>query len=344
LFESLSEEQLDTISRTMTGVELPAGTVVLHEGGERRGFFLVLAGSVQVVKNFGRRSQRVLGLLEAGSYFGEMSLLDQCPPSASVVVVEAMRGLVLTPAEFDAVIRAFPGVANLLLSTLSKRVRLLQDSGMRELVAAQEAVILSLAKLAECRDPETGAHLDRISHYCRLLARTAAGSPAFREVIDEDFIDSITMSSPLHDIGKVGVPDAVLLAPRRLTEEETRLMQRHPEIGATAIRQAMDRSQGVSFLSMGYDIALHHHEWVNGAGYPRGLAGDAIPLSARIMAVADVFDAFRSERVYRKGLSHDETLRILVDGRGTQFDARLVDLFIGCEAELLKLSELYQER
>jgi len=344
LFESLSEEQLDDISHKMTGVDLPGGTVVMREGGERMGFFLLLSGSVRVVKNYLRRSQKELGLLQAGAYFGEMSLLDEHPPSATVVVVEGMRGLLLSPEGFRDVIGAHPGVTHLLLSTLSRRVRLLEDSGMRELIAAQEAVILSLAKLAECRDPETGAHLDRISHYCRLLARAAAGSPAFREEIDEDFVDIIAMSSPLHDIGKVGIPDAVLLAPRRLTAEETRVMQRHPEIGATAIRRAMAKSPGVSFLAMGYDIALFHHEWVNGAGYPRGLAGDAIPLSARIMAVADVFDAFRSDRVYRSGLSHEETKKILVDGRGTQFDSRLVDLFLGREEELLRLSELYREK
>lgn len=343
LFESLSEHQLDDISRMMTFIEMPAGTVIMREGGERMGFFLLLAGSVRVLKNYGRRSQKELGLLEAGTYFGEMSLLDECPPSATVVVVEPMQGLVLTPGEFDAVVRAHPGVTRLLLATLSRRVRLLEDSGMRELIAAQEAVILSLAKLAECRDPETGAHLDRISHYCRLLARAAAGSPAFRDEIDEDFVESITQSSPLHDIGKVGVPDAVLLAPRRLTAEETRVMRRHPEIGAAAIRRAMVKSPGVAFLAMGHDIALFHHEWVNGAGYPQGLAGDAIPLSARIMAVADVFDAFRSDRVYRKGLSHEETKQILVDGKGTQFDARLVDLFLGREEELLNLAALYRE-
>lgn len=343
LFESLSEDQLDDISRKMTFIDMPPGTVIMREGGEPMGFFLVLSGSVRVVKNHGRRSQKELGLLEAGAYFGEMSLLDDCPPSATVVVADGMRGLVLTPGEFGAVISAHPGVTRLLLSTLSRRVRVLEDSGMKELIAAQEAVILSLAKLAECRDPETGAHLDRISHYCRLLARAAAGSPPFQEQIDEDFVDSITMSSPLHDIGKVGIPDAVLLAPRRLTAEETRVMQRHPEIGATAIRRALARSPGVSFLEMGYDIALHHHEWVNGAGYPAGLAGDAIPLSARIMAVADVFDAFRSDRVYRRGLSHEETKRILREGRGTQFDARLVDLFLGQEEELLQLAVLYRE-
>jgi len=344
LFKSLSDDQLDVISRTMTSVDLPAGTVVMREGGERMGFFLLLSGSARVVKNYGRRSQKEFGLLEAGAYFGEMSLLDEYPPSATVVVVEGMRGLVLTPGDFDAVIRAHPGVPRLLLSMLCRRVRLLEDSGMRELIAAQEAIILSLAKLAECRDPETGAHLDRISRYCRLLARAAAGSPAFREEVDEDFVDSIVMSSPLHDIGKVGIPDAVLLAPRRLTAEETRVIQRHPEIGATAIRQAMAKSPGVTFLAMGYDIALSHHEWVNGTGYPQRLVGDAIPLSARIVAVADVFDAYRSDRVYRKGLSHVETKQILVDGRGTQFDHRLVDLFLEQEDELLKLSEFYRER
>jgi HD-GYP domain-containing protein (c-di-GMP phosphodiesterase class II) len=344
LFESLSEEQLAAIHRKMIGVDLPDGTVVLREGGAPAGFYLLLSGSVLVVKNYGHRLQKQLNRLEAGSWFGEMSLLDDGPPSATVVVAERMQGLALMPADFAAVIAAHPGVSHQLLATLSRRVRRLEDSGMREMIAAQEAIILSLAKLAESRDPETGAHLDRISHYCRLLARAAAAHPAFGDQIDEEFVDTIAASSPLHDIGKVGIPDAVLRAPRRLTAEETLVMQRHPEIGAATIRRAIAKSPGVTFLEMGHDIALSHHERVDGTGYPAGLAGDAIPLCARIMAVADVFDAFRSDRVYRKGVSHEEARQILRDGSGTQFDPRLVELFLGREQELQELSALYRER
>lgn len=343
LFRSLSEAQIADISAKTTFVEAQAGTAIIREGEERLGFFLVVSGSVRVVKNFGRRTERPLGLLEVGAYFGEMSLLDDGSPSATVVAAEDMRGLLLTPEAFRAVIKAHPDVTQCLLTTLSRRVRVLEDSGMRELIDAQEATILSLAKLAESRDPETGAHLDRISRYCRLLAAAAAGDPAFRGQIDEDFVDSITISSPLHDIGKVGIPDAVLLAPRRLTPEETAVMRRHPEIGAAAVRRAMAKSPGVSFLAMGYDIALCHHERYDGDGYPRGLKGAQIPLSARIMAVADVYDAFRSHRVYRPGLSHEETKRMLVDGRGTQFDPALLDLFLAQEQHLLELSDLYPD-
>jgi len=343
LFASLSEAQRDDIAGRMTGVDLPAGAIVLREGGSAAGFFMLLSGSVAVLKNYGHRGQKELTRLEAGASFGEMSLLDACPPSATVVVVERMRGLALTPADFEAVIEKHPGVTRRLLSALSRRVRLLEDSGMKETIAAQEAIILSLAKLAESRDPETGAHLDRISHFCRLLARAAAASPAFREEVDDDFVDSIAVSSPLHDIGKVGVPDEVLHAPRRLTPEEALVMRRHPEIGAATIRRAMAKSPGVTFLAMGYDIALCHHERMDGAGYPRGLAGEAIPLSARIMAVADVYDAFRSDRVYRKGVSHEEARQVLLEGSGTQFDARLVALFLEQDEQLRALSALYRE-
>jgi HD-GYP domain-containing protein (c-di-GMP phosphodiesterase class II) len=344
LLASLSAVELDEVARQMTSVEFPAGAVILREGGESRGLFVVLAGAVRVVKGYGRRTQRDLGVLAAGSYFGEMSLLDEHPPSASVVAHGRMRGLLLTSAGFRAVVEAHPGVTQVLLATLSRRVRLLEDSGMRELVDAQEATILSLAKLAESRDPETGAHLDRISDYCRLLADAARRSPAFRDEVDEDFVDIIAISSPLHDIGKVGVPDAVLLAPRRLTAEETALMRRHPQIGAAAIRRALVKSPGVAFLAMGYDIALGHHEWVDGRGYPQGLCCDRIPLSARMMAIADVYDAFRSDRVYRPGLGHAETRQVLVDGAGTQFDARLVELFLAGEEQVLALAQRHRGR
>lgn len=339
LFQGIPEAELAKISLKMTVVDFPAGAVILREGGARKGFFIILAGQVRVVKNFGRRSERLLNLLVANAYFGEMSLLDDGAPSATVIAVDTVHGCMLRPEDFRSILASHPALAPVLLSNLSRRLRHHEEAGMRELVDAQEAVILALAKLTEFRDPETGSHLERIRHYCRILAAAARFHPDFEETVDQEFVDMIFMASPLHDIGKVGIPDTVLLAPRRLSHEEIAIMQRHPLIGAATIRQALGKIQGTSFLSMGHEIALCHHERIDGRGYPQGLCGEAIPLSAKIMAVADVYDAFRSHRVYRKGLSHEETGKLLIEGRGTQFDPRLIDLFLAQEADIVQVQE-----
>lgn len=339
LFQGFSAAALAEISLKLAVVDFPAGTVILEEGGERKGFFVILAGQVRVVKNYGRRTERHLNLLGENAYFGEMSLLDAGPPSATVLALTPVHGCTLAPGDFQSILASHPALASLLLSNLSRRIRSHEEAGMRELIDAQEAVIISLAKLTEYRDPETGSHLERIRHYCRILALAARSCPDFAEIVDGDFVDMIFMASPLHDIGKVGIPDTVLHAPRRLSSEEIAVMQRHPLIGAATIRQAMAKIPGVSFLAMGHDIALGHHERIDGGGYPRGIAGDAIPLSARIMAVADVYDAFRSDRVYRKGLTHEETRKIIIEGCGTQFDHRLVDLFLAYETDVAAVHE-----
>jgi putative two-component system response regulator len=224
------------------------------------------------------------------------------------------------------------------MNHLSTRLRHHEETGMREMLDAQEAVMISLARLTEYRDENTGAHIERIRYYCRFLAEATAADPVFREEVDEEFISWIFLASPLHDIGKVGIPDDVLLKPGKLTPEEYEVMKKHPAIGAEAIREATAKIPGESFLSMACDIAHGHHECVDGSGYPRGLRSADIPLSAQIMAVADVYDALRSTRVYRASLSHEETKRIMLKGRDTQFDGRLLDLFVAREDEFIRIS------
>lgn len=203
---------------------------------------------------------------------------------------------------------------------------------------ARDATILALAKLAEHRDPETGAHLERVQCYCRLLAETLATAPAYADVVTRGYIHSMVQSSPLHDIGKVGIPDDILLKPGRLTPDEFEIMKRHTIIGGDTIRALIEQGRRQQFLQMGMDIAYSHHEKFNGTGYPRGLAGEAIPLPARILAVADVYDALTSKRVYKPAMPHAEAAAIIKADSGKHFDPDLVAAFVQQEAEFERLS------
>jgi putative two-component system response regulator len=192
----------------------------------------------------------------------------------------------------------------------------------------REVAIFALAKLAESRDPETGAHLERVRSYCRIMAQHLAGLEKFRDQIDAEYIRLIYLTSPLHDIGKVGIPDSVLLKPGRLSDQEFAIMKTHAMIGAETLGAALRTFPGVKFLEMGRDIALAHHERYDGTGYPDGLAGDQIPLCARIVALADVYDALSTKRVYKEAFSHNIARSIILEGRGAHFDPDIVDAFI----------------
>ncbi len=200
-----------------------------------------------------------------------------------------------------------------------------------ELQRTQDATILSLASLAETRDNETGAHIMRTQHYVKVLADHLATRPAFRDQLQPDVIELITKSTPLHDIGKVGIPDSVLLKPGKLTDDEYAVMKTHTLLGVQAL-EVVETELGEShFLSFAKDVVATHHERWDGKGYPAGLAGLDIPLCGRLMAVADVYDALISKRVYKPAMSHADARAIILDGRGSQFDPDVVDAFVACE-------------
>jgi putative two-component system response regulator len=207
------------------------------------------------------------------------------------------------------------------------RVRL--SVGQRILgLESRDLTIFALAKLAESRDAETGAHLERIREYCRLLAEELARTGVMGDEIDGGYVELLYLTSPLHDIGKVGIPDQVLLKPGRLTPEEFALMRQHTLIGARTLDAVASVNPEAQYLRMARDIALSHHEWFDGSGYPHGQLGDDIPLSGRITALADVYDALTSKRVYKPAFTHDTAVQIVREARGTQFDPRIVDAFL----------------
>ncbi len=201
-------------------------------------------------------------------------------------------------------------------------------SSKQEVIAAQAATITAFCALAEARDNETGNHIRRTQHYVRLLAEALREHPRFRDQLNEEVIQLLFKSAPLHDVGKVATPDAILLKQGKLTPEEWEIMQRHCESGRDAILQA-ERAFGgesdESFLLYAAEIAYGHHERWDGRGYPQGIAGDAIPLSARLMAVADVYDALISRRVYKPPFPHEQAIAMIIAERGRHFDPDIVD-------------------
>jgi putative two-component system response regulator len=200
---------------------------------------------------------------------------------------------------------------------------------MRENLVVQDVTIRALARLAETRDNETGNHILRTQGYVETLARLAQPHPRFGGQLDMHSIALMAKSAPLHDIGKVGIPDRVLLKPGRLTPDEWDVMKSHAQMGADAITRAVaDTHQPVEFLTCATEIALRHHERWDGSGYPGGLAGEAIPLAARLMALADVFDALISRRCYKEPMRFEAARELMAVERGRHFDPDLLDIFL----------------
>lgn len=201
----------------------------------------------------------------------------------------------------------------------------------KELAMTQDVTIHSMASLAETRDNETGGHILRTQQYVKLLADHLKKHPYFSEVLDSSTIELLFKSAPLHDIGKVGVPDAILLKPGKLTDEEFEEMKKHTIYGRDAIEKAINllgQESNISFLQTAIKIAYNHHERWDGKGYPNGLAETDIPFQGRLMAIADVYDALICKRVYKPAFSHQKAATIIEEGRGTQFDPDAVDAFL----------------
>lgn len=223
------------------------------------------------------------------------------------------------------------------LEQYSKHLEAMVGEKVREISESQMATIFALVKLSESRDDDTGAHIERTASFCRLLASKAMHHSNYSGEINEKFLETIYKASPLHDIGKVGIPDSILLKPGKLTDEEFAQMKQHVIIGYRTIAEIQKEYKNNEFLRMGMEICRYHHEKWNGTGYPEGISGNDIPLSARIMAIADVYDALRSRRVYKEAFSHEKSREIIAGSKGTHFDPLLVDFFTKAEKEFEQL-------
>ena len=199
-----------------------------------------------------------------------------------------------------------------------------------QLLKSREGVIFGMAKLTEARDDDTGKHLERICRYVDILARELLKSDP---ELDENWVNTVSMTAALHDIGKVGIPDAVLLKPGRLTDEEREIMQKHPSIGGDALLEMRDHWGASPFLARAIEVTLGHHEKWDGSGYPFGVTGKAIALAARLVALADVYDALTCKRVYKEGMPHDRVRQIIIEESGKHFDPKVVEAFLATEAQ-----------
>jgi putative two-component system response regulator len=214
----------------------------------------------------------------------------------------------------------------------------------REVMAIQDVTILVLASLAETRDSETGRHIRRTQFYVKALAEKLRDHPRFAWFLTDANINMLYKSAPLHDIGKVGISDRILLKPGRLDPHEFEIMKTHTTLGYDAIEHAEKLlGTNVEFLSCAKTIALSHQEKWDGTGYPQGLAGDDIPIAARLMAVADVYDALISRRVYKEAMSHERAVQIMIENRGTHFDADMIDAFVEIQDEFRAIAQRFAD-
>lgn len=207
----------------------------------------------------------------------------------------------------------------------------------------QNHIIYSLASLVENRDSDTGAHINRTSSYMQTIAKAAKEKGLYKEILTDDYITVLGKAAPLHDIGKIVVPDAILKKPGKFTDEEFNLMKTHTIRGADIVQEIVGVSEDKVYIKTAQDIALYHHEKWNGQGYPYGLSQEEIPLCARIMALADVFDALVTKRCYKDAMSMDDAFEIIIKGSGTQFDPLLVEIFIESRPEIEEVTKIYTE-
>jgi putative two-component system response regulator len=207
----------------------------------------------------------------------------------------------------------------------------------------RDVLLFALAKLAESRDNDTGLHLERIREYCRILAQELSGWKEFADQIDGEYVHLLYLTSPLHDIGKVGIPDSVLLKPGPLTPDEFEIMKRHTLIGGETLEAVTRAHPEARYLAMARDIAYTHHEQFDGTGYPFGLAAKEIPLCGRITALADVYDALTSRRIYKPRFSHEVARESILEGSGTHFDPDIVEAFLRREDEIVRIARALNE-
>lgn len=203
----------------------------------------------------------------------------------------------------------------------------------------RDVALFALAKLAESRDSETGDHIERVQQYTKLIAKNLSAEVKTRHGVDDEYIRLLYQTSPLHDLGKVGIPDAVLLKPAKLSSDEFAIMKTHTIIGAETLDAALRRFPNARFLQMAREIAATHHEKYDGSGYPNGLAGEQIPLCGRIVAVADVYDALTSRRIYKSPMTHEQSRAVIIQDQGTHFDPEVVQAFLRAEKQILGIRE-----
>lgn len=326
LFAELGRDSIDRVTRQLKRVAFERDSFICREGEPGASMYVIVSGRVSVRKGtgWGQRELQQMGPREA---FGEMALITQEARSASVTALEPTECLRLEQEGFSVLLDQDPLFAQRVAKVLTRRLSALGRRTSEELLNAYRALMFGFADLTDSRDPETGAHLERTRAYCVLMTEKMSAHPRYRSSIPPDFIDEMYNLSPLHDIGKVAVPDAILLKPGRLSAEEFEIMKTHTTAGAAAFQKVLEQCKAEVFV-MAQRICLHHHEKWDGSGYPKRLAGDAIPMEARIMAMADVYDALLSRRVYKPAWSYEAAREEIRKSSGTFFDPVMTQIMI----------------
>ena len=335
LFAELDQEDYLKVAGQFRQADFQKNEVIFKEGDPGDKIYFLVKGEACVTKKM-RGGERKLKLLQAGECFGEMALISQDNRSATVKAITDAQCLIMTATDFFHLIDEDRNFGRRIMRILSTRLTHAEEIANIQIINSYQSLFYSLSSLAGSRDSETGAHLNRVRNYCRLLADLLTNDPQFYRQANHSFAENLFMVTPLHDIGKVAIPDSILQKPGKLTREEFEIMKTHTTAGAETIKKVMESCQHPIF-EMAYNVVHYHHEHYSGNGYPSRLAGDDIPLEARIMALADVFDALMSRRVYKGPMTINETCRIIRKGAGRQFDPRLTEILLANIHEFEKI-------
>ncbi|WP_295518206.1 CHASE2 domain-containing protein [uncultured Pseudomonas sp.] len=288
------------------------------------------------------------GLLLSAGFFVNRSQGRFALLAVTLIVAPLLIGAWLFGAHGIFMPLAGPLLLVVVLSGLAMVTRIVvaqrhEQRWRKRLERSRQVTIESMAAVAETRDPETGAHIKRTQYYVRAIAEELHRTGQDPDLLTPEYIQLLFLSAPLHDIGKVGVPDAILLKPGRLTPEEMAVMQKHAEFGRQIILNTASHLEDDNFLALAADIAGTHHEKWDGTGYPNGLAGTDIPLAGRIMAVADIYDALISRRCYKEPFSHEHSLELMRELRGSTFEPRILDAFLAIEPQILAIAKRFRD-
>lgn len=326
LFRSLDPDALAHIAPHFEPATFSAGDVLFREGAAGDTMLIIGDGQVDILKQIGQ-TPHVLGKLGRGEHVGEMAMISNQRRSATVRAATDLTCLLLRQEGFERLLDDEPRFGREMLRAISDRLRKTDEAALEEMVTAHQALTFSLAKLADSRDPETGGHLYRVREYCVLLAELLRRHPKYEKRIDDEFIQNIYLVAPLHDIGKVAIPDGILLKQGKLTDSEFDIMSTHTTLGAQAVDTVLQFCD-FELFRMAKRVILCHHERYDGLGYPRGVKGEDIPIEARIMTLADIYDALLSERVYKPAFDYEQAKAEIRTHAGTRFDPEMVEVML----------------
>lgn len=342
LLDTLPDQALQELGATCVVRHYPAGTMIFLEGDGGSSLHIIRRGMVKVVKQRAEQGDLVLQTLGPGGTFGLLAVFDPAPRSATVMAIDSSDVIELEKKDLDRVLDQQPQATRKMLGELARSLTMAKEEKIEEneildmkvrdrtaeLAETQLEVIRRLGIAAEFRDDDTGAHIARMSRYCARLAEEIGFA--------RDQVERLLNASPMHDVGKIGIPDGILLKPGKLDDDEFTLMKTHTTIGA----QILSGSKS-DVIQLAEKIALSHHEKWSGAGYPLGLSAEDIPLEGRIACVADVFDALTSERPYKKAWPAEEAFALIKDGAGKDFDPHLADAFLSIRPAIEEIKLRY---